>query len=190
MPLTEKRPRGLLRLALRAPLLLYRVRLSWLLGERFLLLVHQGRTTGLRHETLLEVAYRDAQTGEVVVIAAWGKFAAWYRNLQAAPAIEVRIGHERWPISQPSLSRRARARRRSSALPEGTSTRSPSHRDHPRMAPARTSSQARALTQDRPRGSVQPAMIGPRDGERTSYSTHLQSPQSAVRLARSHVGAG
>ena len=96
MPLTEKRPRGLLRLALRAPLLLYRVRLSWLLGERFLLLVHQGRTTGLQHETLLEIAYRDAQTGEVIVIAAWGESAAWYRNLQAAPAIEVRIGHERW----------------------------------------------------------------------------------------------
>ncbi|MGH2902169.1 MAG: nitroreductase family deazaflavin-dependent oxidoreductase [Solirubrobacteraceae bacterium] len=87
----------MLRLALRAPLLLYRVRLGWLLGERFLLLVHQGHNTGLHRETLLEVVYRDKLTGEVVVVAAWGESAAWYRNLRAAPAIEVRIGHERWP---------------------------------------------------------------------------------------------
>ncbi len=97
MSLNEKRPRGVLRLALRAPLLLYRARLGWLLGERFLLLVHRGRNTGLTRKTILEVAHRDARTAEVVVVAAWGESAAWYRNLQAAPAIEVRVGHERWP---------------------------------------------------------------------------------------------
>jgi deazaflavin-dependent oxidoreductase (nitroreductase family) len=94
--LNEKRPRGLRRLALRAPLLLYRARLGWLLGERFLLLVHRGHRTGRARKTILEVAHRDERAGEVVVIAAWGETAAWYRNLQAAPAIEVRIGRERW----------------------------------------------------------------------------------------------
>lgn len=37
------RPRGLLRLLLRAPVALYRLRLGWLLGGRVLLLSHTGR---------------------------------------------------------------------------------------------------------------------------------------------------
>jgi hypothetical protein len=35
-------PRGLARLAFRLPIWLYRLRLGWLLGDRFLLLTHIG----------------------------------------------------------------------------------------------------------------------------------------------------
>jgi hypothetical protein len=49
-----------LRRLLRAPVYLYRWRLGWLLGRRFLLLIHVGhRTVGHRtarqHETVLEI---------------------------------------------------------------------------------------------------------------------------------------
>ena len=40
-------PGKALRLGLRLPIWLYRLHLSWLLGERFLLLTHTGRNSGL-----------------------------------------------------------------------------------------------------------------------------------------------
>jgi len=42
-----KLPRGLVRLAFRAPIWLYRAHLGWLLGYRFVLLTHTGRKSVL-----------------------------------------------------------------------------------------------------------------------------------------------
>jgi deazaflavin-dependent oxidoreductase (nitroreductase family) len=86
----QARPTGLLRLALRLPIWLYRLHLGWLLGHRFLLLVHRGRKTGRVRTTVLEVVRYDAATRESVVAAAWSDRADWYRNIQAAPALRVR----------------------------------------------------------------------------------------------------
>jgi deazaflavin-dependent oxidoreductase (nitroreductase family) len=87
--------RPLLRAA-RAPLWLYRRDLGFLLGKRFLYLAHQGRLSGLRRETVLEVARLDHHTGEAIVVAAWGAHSDWVRNLRAGRALEVRIGHLRF----------------------------------------------------------------------------------------------
>lgn len=97
MALTDRRPRGLLRLLLRAPIWLYRARLGWLAGHRLIYIVHRGRRTGVRREVVVETVRYDPATPEAVVIAAWGHNPDWYRNLQAAPAIEVRVGTRRWP---------------------------------------------------------------------------------------------
>jgi deazaflavin-dependent oxidoreductase (nitroreductase family) len=81
---------------LRAPAYLYRWRCGWLLGRRFLLLVHVGRRTGLRRETVLEVMeYRD-EGPEVVVMSAFGPKADWLLNTQAASGAEVVIGSRRF----------------------------------------------------------------------------------------------
>lgn len=82
---------------LRAPLWFYHRNLGLLLGKRFLYLAHQGRLTGLRHETVLEVARLDHESGEIVVFAAWGSRADWVKNLRAGRALELRIGHLRLP---------------------------------------------------------------------------------------------
>jgi deazaflavin-dependent oxidoreductase (nitroreductase family) len=74
----------------------YRRDLGFLLGKRFLYLAHQGRLTGLRRETVLEVARLDHGTGEVIVVAAWGNRADWVRNVRAGRALELRIGHLRF----------------------------------------------------------------------------------------------
>src|SRR5215212_10162331 len=42
----KSKPAGALRLAFRLPIYLYRLDLGWLLGHRFLLLVHRGRESG------------------------------------------------------------------------------------------------------------------------------------------------
>lgn len=80
--------------------MLYRLRMGWLLGSRFLLLTHTGRRTGQTRQTVLEVVGYDRSIPEVVVIAAWGERAQWVRNLEASPAISVQIGRTRWPAPE------------------------------------------------------------------------------------------
>jgi deazaflavin-dependent oxidoreductase (nitroreductase family) len=84
-------------LALRLPSYIYRFRLGWLLGHRFLLLTHRGRKSGLTRRTPLEVLHYDPHSGESVVLSAWGKKADWYRNIEAGPPLEVETGDECYP---------------------------------------------------------------------------------------------
>jgi deazaflavin-dependent oxidoreductase (nitroreductase family) len=76
----------------RTPIALYHWHLQWLLGHRFILLVHTGRRTGLERQTVLEVVHYDPSTGEVVVMAGFGRRSDWYRNIQARPATRVVLG--------------------------------------------------------------------------------------------------
>ena len=55
----QSKPRGLLWLMFKLPVYIYRLRLGWLLGHRFLLLTHQGRKTGKIRHTVLEVIRYD-----------------------------------------------------------------------------------------------------------------------------------
>ena len=98
------KPTGAWRFAFRLPIYLYHLGLGWLLGQRFLLLVHQGRNSGLRRETVLEVILHDPTNRESVVLSAWGEKADWYRNLQTTPALEVQTGCERYRPVQRFLS--------------------------------------------------------------------------------------
>ena len=94
MPLADKPPGTLLRIALRAPNALYRLHLDRLLGHRFLQLTHKGRRTGAPHKTVLEVVGRHRTTGAHYVAAGWGKKSDWYRNILAYPEVGVRVaGH-------------------------------------------------------------------------------------------------
>jgi deazaflavin-dependent oxidoreductase (nitroreductase family) len=77
-----------------APVYLYSWNLGWLLGHRFLLLIHVGRRTGLRRHTVLEVMEYRKEGPEVVVMSAFGRNADWLRNIEATPALEVAIGSQ------------------------------------------------------------------------------------------------
>ena len=89
-------PGGVLRWLLRAPVHLYRAGLGWLLGHRFLLLVHRGRRSGRRYETVLEVVRYDAASRESVVVAGWGRRTGWLHNVDAGRAVEVRTARQRF----------------------------------------------------------------------------------------------
>src|SRR5262245_37110626 len=80
--------RGLLRLLLRMPLILCRIRLGWRLGSRFLLLMHSGRKTGLQHCTVLEVL-RSEDHHCYVVASGWGEDSQWFKNIQLNPDVEI-----------------------------------------------------------------------------------------------------
>lgn len=80
-------PRGLLRLFLRLSLWLYRFRLGWLLGERFVMLSHLGRKSRQLRQTVLEVIAAQAAPPRYVVAAGWGRQSDWFRNIQHTPRV-------------------------------------------------------------------------------------------------------
>ena len=80
----------------RAPVFLYRWRCGWLLGHRFLLLIHTGRRTGLQRQTVLEVIEYRREGPEVVVMSGFGRTSDWLRNIVATPSPEVVIGSHRF----------------------------------------------------------------------------------------------
>ena len=79
---------------LRAPVKLYDRDLGWLLGRRFLMLVHIGRRSGRRYRTVLEVVGEGPEAREVIAVAGLGHAANWLRNIKAQPAIEVVVGRD------------------------------------------------------------------------------------------------
>lgn len=97
-------PTGFIRWAFRAPVALYRWHCGWLFGQRFLMLTHRGRKSGLTRQTVLEVLRYDRATAESTVISGLGAQADWYRNIQARPADEVQTGRRRYKSQQHLLS--------------------------------------------------------------------------------------
>ncbi|RPI87959.1 MAG: nitroreductase family deazaflavin-dependent oxidoreductase [Chloroflexi bacterium] len=85
------------------PLVLYRLRLGWLFGHRFLLLTHVGRKSGKVRSTILAVLSYDAQTREIKAVSAWNA-SEWYKNIKTAPALEVETGFTRYAPSQRDLT--------------------------------------------------------------------------------------
>ncbi|CDR01897.1 nitroreductase family deazaflavin-dependent oxidoreductase [Streptomyces iranensis] len=93
---------GLRRAVLRAPILLYRWHLGWLLGSRMLLLTHTGRTSGLPRQVVLEVTGRDPRTGAYHLASGFGPGAQWYRNVQRTPQVTIQVGRHRMAaVAQP-----------------------------------------------------------------------------------------
>lgn len=86
-------PGGLARWFARAPRHLYRVRLGFLLGSRFVLLEHTGRRTGKSHQTVLEVV--GSGSSAIDVAAAWGSQSDWFRNVVANPKVLISNGIRR-----------------------------------------------------------------------------------------------
>jgi deazaflavin-dependent oxidoreductase (nitroreductase family) len=98
----EKAPPFLIPL-FKVPLFLYRLRLGWLFGKRFMLLTHVGRHSRKMRQTILAVLRFDEQTKEIYAVSAW-KGSDWYYNIQAAPALQVETGFVRYMPVQRTLS--------------------------------------------------------------------------------------
>lgn len=76
---------------MRAPIWIFRVRAGALLGPRFLMLEHTGRTSGATRRAVLEVLDHPAE--DVYVIASgFGRKAQWFRNIAANPRVRVCAG--------------------------------------------------------------------------------------------------
>ena len=85
-------PQGFARWLSRFPLWLYRLRFGFLLGDRFLMLTHTGRKTGLARQTVLEVVRHDPLTDSYVVASGWGETSYWFRNILKTPQVTLSVG--------------------------------------------------------------------------------------------------
>jgi deazaflavin-dependent oxidoreductase (nitroreductase family) len=88
-------PRGLARLAWRAPIWFYRLGLGGLLGGRLVLLNHIGRKSGQPRQAVVEVVRHDQETGAYIVASGFGEKADWYQNVMAHPEITIQVGRRR-----------------------------------------------------------------------------------------------
>ena len=83
------------RAVLRTPIWLYRLGLSGLMGGRFVLLTHRGRTTGRPRQAVLEVLDTNSVTGAILVASGFGDRAQWFRNIVREPRVLFQVGRER-----------------------------------------------------------------------------------------------
>lgn len=81
-------PTGLARVMWRLPVQLYRARLGWLLGNRFMLLRHVGRVSGQPRTAVIEVVHREP--GSWTAASGFGTKSDWYRNVLARPEVSIR----------------------------------------------------------------------------------------------------
>lgn len=96
--------RSLVRAVFRLPIWLYRAHLGWLLGNRFVLLTHIGRTSKLPRYAVLEVLRHDRTTDTSIIAAAWGEQADWFQNIQKTPEVVLRTGGRRLDATTERLS--------------------------------------------------------------------------------------
>jgi len=92
--MVKEKPGPVVALLNRAPILLYRAHLGWVLGTRFLMLTTTGRKTGRTRRTVLEVMKRaDGPAGgnaaTLWVVASRGRHTDWYANAVAAGPTRV-----------------------------------------------------------------------------------------------------
>jgi deazaflavin-dependent oxidoreductase (nitroreductase family) len=95
---------GLLRFGVRLPILLYRMHLGWLLGDRFLMLTHTGRKSGLPRHVVLEVVRHDRRTGEYMIASGWRGKSDWFRNIQKTPQVTVNVGGRQFKARASQIS--------------------------------------------------------------------------------------
>ena len=97
-------PTGVRRLFFRFPISLFRFGLGPLLGNRFLLLNHIGRRSGLPRQAVLEVieAHRDQDI--YLVASGWGPNSDWFQNLLKHPDVSIQVGRRRLPVTAEPLS--------------------------------------------------------------------------------------
>ena len=94
--IVDRPPSKALRFGLRIPIFLYRIKLGWLLGGRFLMLTHTGRKSGLPRQTIIEVVKHDKETNTYYVVSGWGEKADWYRNIRKTPQVTVQSGRRKF----------------------------------------------------------------------------------------------
>jgi len=66
-----------------------------MLGERFLLLQHIGRKSGLSRQNVLEVVRHDKASDTYYVASGWGDKSDWFRNVRKTPEVVIQVGGRR-----------------------------------------------------------------------------------------------
>ena len=89
-------PRGIKAIPWRLPIWLYRLKLGWLLGHRFLLLTHAGRASGKPRTAMLEVVHFDPESNTHYVASGFGEKSQWYQNIMKTPNVTIQVGNKKF----------------------------------------------------------------------------------------------
>lgn len=101
---TPPPPSGIRRSLFRLPILLYRLRLGWLLRGRFMLITHLGRVSGKPRQTVIEAIDHDPADGSYIGPSGYGRRSDWYRNILKTPEITIQVGSRRIPVTAVPLT--------------------------------------------------------------------------------------
>lgn len=77
---------------------MYRLKLGWLLGGRFLLLNHIGRKSGQPRQAVLEVANYLKERDTYIVASGFGRKSDWYLNVVKTPDVSIQIGRRKMDV--------------------------------------------------------------------------------------------
>jgi deazaflavin-dependent oxidoreductase (nitroreductase family) len=97
-------PTGIGRFFYRAPIMLYKTGLGWMMGKRFLLLNHVGRKSGLLRHAVIEVIGVDRDSDIHFITSGFGKQAQWYQNIVAQPEVMIQVGRRKLAVTAVFLS--------------------------------------------------------------------------------------
>ncbi|MFZ5857433.1 MAG: nitroreductase family deazaflavin-dependent oxidoreductase [Chloroflexota bacterium] len=103
----EKRPNALLKFFFRIPVWMHKLGFGgWerLIGAQWMLLTTVGRKSGKPRDTMVDVMDYDAASDTYYIEAAYGSRADWYKNMQANPVFEARVGRRKFKATAAPLT--------------------------------------------------------------------------------------
>ena len=103
----EKRPNALQKFFFKVPVWIHKMGFGgWekLIGAEWMLVTTRGRKSGKPRGTMLDVMDYDAASDTYYIEAAYGDRADWYKNMQANPVFEARVGRRKFKATAAPLT--------------------------------------------------------------------------------------
>ena len=103
----DKQPSRLLKFLFKVPVWLHKMGLGgWerLVGAQWMLITTKGRKTGKLRHTMVDVMDYDKASDTYYIEAAYGARADWYKNIQANPIFEAKVGRRKFKARAGALT--------------------------------------------------------------------------------------
>ena len=97
-------PNALLKILYRVPVYFYKIGLGGMFGKRFVLFHHVGRKSGKHYQSVVEVVEIEKDSGNVIVVAGYGRRTQWYQNLKQMQTTTIQLGKHKFPVGIEMIS--------------------------------------------------------------------------------------
>ena len=107
MSALEKRPSWILKFFFKVPVWIHKLGFGgWerLIGAQWMLITTVGRKSGKPRDAMVDVMDYDTASDTYFIEAAYGSRADWYRNMQANPIFDARVGRRKFKARAAPLS--------------------------------------------------------------------------------------
>ena len=107
MSALDKRPGKFLKFFMKVPVWFAKIGFGgWekLIGAEWMLITTRGRKSGTPRDAMVDVMDYDAASDTYYIEAAYGERADWYKNMQANPVFEARVGGRKFSATATPLS--------------------------------------------------------------------------------------